>query len=68
MASCDDEATLVADGDALTDAFCTVRGDGDGHLIPLSLAVKVRYRALYIHCSNYHHYYVFTLHRVATCR
>ena len=47
MASCDDEATLVADGDALTDAFCTVWGDGDGHLMPLSPAVRVRYRTLY---------------------
>ena len=68
MASCDDKATVVVDGGALTDAFCTVWGDGDGHSMPLSPTVRVRYRTLYIHCSNYHHFYVFTLTYVATCR
>ena len=68
MASCDDEATIVADGDALTDAFCTVWGDGDGHSMPLSPAVRVRYRPLYMHCYNYHQFYAFALIYVATCR
>ena len=68
MASRDDDATIVANGDALTDAFCTVWGDGDGHSMPLSPTVRVRYRALYIHYSNYHLFYVFTLTYVATCR
>ena len=67
MASCGDKATIVVDGDALTDAFCTVWGDDDGHLMPLSPAVRVRYKALCIHCSNYHHFYIFALDCVATC-
>ena len=65
MASRGDEATIVANGDARADAFW---GDGDGHSMPLSPTVRVRYKALYIHCYNYHHFYVFTLAYVATCR
>ena len=68
MASGDDKATVVADDGALTVTFCTVWGDGDGHSMPLSPAVRVRYRALYKHCSNYHPFYTFTLDCVATCR
>ena len=44
----------MANGDALTDAFCTVWGDGDGHSMPLSPAVRVRYRALCKYCSYPH--------------
>ena len=42
VASHDDEASVVANGDARTDAFYTVWGDGDGHSMPLSPTVKVR--------------------------
>ena len=67
MASHDDEAAVVANGDARTDAFYTIWGDGDGHSMPLSPTVRVRYKTLYIHCYNYHHFHVFTLVYVATC-
>ena len=30
--------------------------------MPLSPTVRVRYKTLYIHCYNYHHFYIFTPH------
>ena len=68
MASSDDKATVVADGGAPDGHFLHCLGDGDGHLMPLSPAVRVRYGALYKHCSNYHSFYIFTPICVATCR
>ena len=48
VASRGDEPVVVANGDARADTFW---GDGDGHSMPLSPTVWVRYRSLYNHCA-----------------
>ena len=47
VASDADKITIVANGDVPDGPFWHCLGDTDGHLMPLSPAVRVRYDTLY---------------------
>src|SRR3954470_1629520 len=62
-----DKIAIVANGGAPDGPFLHCLGDADGHLMPLSPAVRVRYDTLYEQLYQLQRSSIFTLAYVATC-
>ena len=67
VASGDGEAAIMADGDVPDGHFSHCLGDTDGHLMPLSPAVRVRYDTMCKQLYQLPRFPIFTLTYVATC-